>query len=117
MDERRIFGNAAEDLAAAFLVAKGMQVTHRQYRIKMGEIDLVAQDGDEIVFVEVKARKTSEFGYPEESVTQRKLSKIISVGEVFLKTHQLEASRYRIDVIAIEFHEDPPRITHICGVG
>lgn len=117
MDERRIFGNAAEDIAAAFLVEKGMSVTHRQYRVRAGEIDVVARDGDEVVFVEVKARKTSEFGYPEESVTRQKLAKIITTGEVFLKAHGLEDVRYRIDVIAIEFYVDPPRVTHIVGVG
>jgi len=117
MDERRIFGNAAEDIAAAFLIERGMTVTHQQYRTRVGEIDVIAQDGDEIVFVEVKARKTNEFGYPEESVTRQKLNKIMYAGEIFLKTHQLERSRYRIDVIAIEFYEEPPKITHIVGVG
>jgi putative endonuclease len=117
MDERRIFGNAAEDLAAAFLIEKGMVVTHRQYRTRAGEIDVVAQDGDEIVFVEVKARNTNEFGYPEESVTRQKLAKIMHAGEVFLKTHNLESSRYRIDVVAIEFYENPPKVTHLIGVG
>ena len=117
MDLRRIFGNRAEDLAASFLKKKGYKILERQYKSKHGEIDLIAREGDEIVFVEVKARQTSEFGYPEESVTRSKLSKIAAVGDEYLKDQKLERALYRIDVVAIEFDQNPPKITHLIGVG
>ncbi len=114
-DARRIFGNAAEHDAAAFLKSKRFEILEKQYRNRFGEIDIIARDGDEIVMVEVKARKDHEFGYPEESVTRTKLHKIAIVAEHYM------ASRpnipWRIDVIAIEYDHSPPNITHIIGVG
>ncbi|MFH1712046.1 MAG: YraN family protein [Patescibacteria group bacterium] len=116
-DIRRIFGNRAEHEAAAFLKKKGYKILQWQYKTNIGEIDLIARDGDEIVFVEVKARHSSEFGYPEESVTPIKLKKIIRVGEQYLQDQKLMQSSFRIDVIAIEQDQKPHKITHLPGVG
>ena len=115
VDARRKFGNAAEQNAAAFLIEKGMKIVARQYRNKFGEVDLIAQDGEEFVMVEVKARNNHDFGYPEESVTRSKLRKIAIVGEHFMSDHP--TIDWRIDVIAIEYDQSPPKITHIIGVG
>lgn len=115
VDARRIFGNAAEQDAAAFLKSKGMKVLEYQYRNRFGEIDIIAKDGEEIVMVEVKARNSHEFGYPEESVTRSKLRKIAIVGEHYMASQPNVA--WRIDVIAIEYDHAPPKITHIIGVG
>lgn len=117
IDLRRIFGNQAEDLAARFLKKKKLKILERQYKTKIGEIDLIAADGDEIVFVEVKARRSSEFGYPEEAVTPTKIEKIHRVGLQYLKEKGLSRSSYRIDVIAIENNNGNQKITHIEGVG
>jgi putative endonuclease len=114
-DQRRIFGNAAEDDAVAFLVSKKFSIIDRQYRNRFGEIDIIAQDGDEFVMVEVKARHDHEFGYPEEAVTRSKLRKIAIVAEFFMADHPHDI--WRIDVIAIEYDQSPPRVTHIVGVG
>lgn len=116
-DVRKIFGDSAEGLAAKFLQKKGLRILGRQYRTKLGEIDLIAKDGDEIVFVEVKARKSAAFGYPEESVTPAKLRKIANTAEMYMREKNFTGRPYRVDVIAIEFHFDPPRITHIEAVG
>ncbi len=115
VDKRRIFGNAAEADAAAFLKSKKMKIIDVQYRNRFGEIDIIAKDGDEYVMVEVKARKNHEFGYPEESVTKSKLRKIAIVAEHFMSDHS--GIDWRIDVIAIEYDHTPPKITHIIGVG
>lgn len=115
VDARRIFGNAAEHTAAAFLKSKGFEILEKQYRNRFGEIDIIARDGDEIVMVEVKARKDHEFGYPEESVTKSKLRKIAIVAEHYMESHP--RVEWRIDVIAIEYDQTPPKITHIIGVG
>ncbi len=115
VDARRIFGNAAEHTAAAFLQSKGMTMLESQYRNRFGEIDLIAQDGEEIVMVEVKARNDHEFGYPEESVTKSKLRKIAIVAEHYMASRPNTA--WRIDVIAIEYDHPLPKITHIIGVG
>ncbi len=115
VDPRRIFGNAAEQDAAAFLKSQGMTILEAQYRNRFGEIDIIAKDGDEFVMVEVKARKDHEFGYPEESVTKSKLRKIAIVAEHYMASRPHIA--WRIDVIAIEYDHTPPKITHIIGVG
>ncbi len=115
VDRRKIFGNAAEQDAAAFLKSKGLEILEKQYRNRFGEIDIIAKDGDEIVMVEVKARKDHGFGYPEESVTKSKLRKIAIVAEHYMSSHP--NIPWRIDVIAIEYDHTPPKITHIVGVG
>lgn len=98
-------------------MAKGMRILARQFQTRYGEIDLIAQDGEEIVFVEVKARRSGAFGYPEESVTSEKLEKIVRAGHMYLQTHGNGEAPFRIDVIAIEEGATPPKITHMLGVG
>ncbi len=115
VDKRRIFGNAAESDAAAFLIDLGYKIIAKQYTHRFGEIDLIAIDGKEYVMVEVKARQTSQFGYPEEAVTKQKLRKIAIVGQSYMD--HLPKSEWRIDVIAIEYNFSPPKITHLIGVG
>ena len=66
---RRIRGKVGEDLAANFLEQIGFKIIKRNYRFERGEIDLIAEEGDELVFVEVKARRSTTFGTPEEAVT------------------------------------------------
>lgn len=100
MDKRREFGNEAEQFVEGILKKKGYRILARQFRTKVGEIDLIAQDGDEIVFVEVKARKSIDFGFPEEAVTKAKIKKIYRTGMIFLSQfpHQPD---YRIDVASV----------------
>ncbi|MBT3230534.1 YraN family protein [Candidatus Uhrbacteria bacterium] len=116
MDPRRRFGNKAENLAARFLVSKGYKILKRQYRTRGGEIDLIALDGDEIVFIEVKARTTNEFGYPEESVTRDKLRKIQATAELYLSKSKSLNSPYRIEVVAVEYQKGMDPIITIVPV-
>lgn len=116
MDPRRRFGNVGEELAATFLESQGMNILASQYKKHFGEIDLIAQDGDEVVFVEVKARTTSMFGYPEDSVTPKKIGHILRVAQSYLQEKQQTESPWRIDVLAIEYHQDPPKIIHLKNI-
>lgn len=116
MDPRRRFGNSAENLAARFLISRGYKIMERQFRTRGGEIDLIARDGDELVFIEVKARALNDFGYPEESVTQLKLSKIQRTAEMYLSKYQRVGVPYRIEVVAIEYREDQDPIITIVPV-
>ncbi len=100
MDERREFGNSAEAFVEEELKKKGYRILARQFRTKLGEIDLIAQDGDEIVFVEVKARRTTEFGYPEEAVTKKKIQKIYRTAMIYLSQFHVQPS-FRIDVASV----------------
>ncbi len=94
-------GENAERLAEAFLQAKGMPVVERNFRGKVGEIDLVVKDGDEIVFVEVRARATKRFGGAAASVGGAKRRKIIRAAALWLQARGWEGA-CRFDVVALE---------------
>ncbi len=111
---RRLFGNKGERAAAKFLKAKGMKVVARQYATKWGEIDLIMLDGDTLVFVEVKTRRSSEGGRPEERVDRTKREHSTKAALAFLKSHGQLGHRSRFDVVAIVWPDEaqPPVITH-----
>lgn len=116
MDERRIFGNQGEALAADYLKSKGFRILERQFARPYGEIDLICLDGNEVVFVEVKSRRTNQYGYPEDSVTPKKIRHLLRVVEEYLLFSNLCESQWRIDVVAIEFYCQPPQVTHIKAI-
>jgi len=116
MDRRRIFGNAGEKIAADYLKKKGYKILEKQFGNRFGEIDLIAKDGDEIVFVEVKTRKSLALGYPEESVHEKKLHRMEITADAYLKSKTSEDQAYRFDVIAIVDEGGVFDIKHIIGV-
>ncbi len=97
----RQMGNWYEELAAAYLEQQGYQIIARQYRCRQGEIDLVARDGENIVFIEVKGRRSARFGLPQEAVDLRKQQRIRRVAQHFLWSNRQSESLCRFDVIAI----------------
>ncbi|HET7713528.1 MAG TPA: YraN family protein [Patescibacteria group bacterium] len=101
----RDIGNKAEDRAAEFLRRQGYQILDRNFRSKFGEIDLVALDGETLVFVEVKARASRRFGLPEEAVNPRKIRHITLAGQYYASLHPTLPQLQRIDVISIEGDE------------
>ncbi|MFH2136629.1 MAG: YraN family protein, partial [Patescibacteria group bacterium] len=100
--DRQDLGQLGEKLACGFLREKGYQILSQNYRTRGGEIDIVAKEGDIIVFVEVKTRVSREFGYPEEAIDQRKQHKLAMTAECYLTEHRLHEADYRIDAIGIE---------------
>jgi putative endonuclease len=103
-------GQLGEDLAAQFLQEKGYRIIERNYRYDRGEIDIVAQDGKDLVFVEVKLRETESFGSPEESITPFKEEQLKKVAEGYLFEHDAEDQQCRFDVVAITFVDRKPVI-------
>lgn len=101
VDPRRRFGNTGEALAAAYLMEKGFVILEAQVRTSFGEIDLIAQQGEEVVFVEVKTRAAESHGFPEESITRTKWRHMCQAAETYLTEHKLEHRPFRIDVVAI----------------
>ena len=114
MDKKEL-GDIGEAMASSFLIDHGMEIIGRQVRVGRGEIDLVMQDGEELVFVEVKTRQSNAFGNPEESVTRRKLERILRMAQIYLKKEGLECP-WRIDVVAINLSEKQSPIHYIVGV-
>ena len=81
-------GEPAEDLAAAFLEREGFKILERNYRCKMGEIDLIAQSGDTTIFVEVRARSSEAFGGAAESITATKRARLVRAAHHYLACHR-----------------------------
>lgn len=109
-------GNLGEDRAVIFLEQKGYLILTRNFRSQFGEVDIIAQDHDCIVFIEVKMRSSSIFGTPREAITSVKLQKIIMVGMLYLKSVSKEHSKYRIDAIEIENDGQDFKINHLENV-
>ncbi len=107
-------GSEGEDLAISYLERKGWTILERNYRFERSEVDIVAYDQVCIVFLEVKTRRSSRFGYPEESVDERKQAHIHKASMAWLYERKMEKSPIRFDVIGIELQHDlPPIIEHI----
>ncbi|HLD18129.1 MAG TPA: YraN family protein [Patescibacteria group bacterium] len=100
-ESRRALGTRGEEAIAFYLEGMGYRIAARQYRTANGEIDLVAEDGDEVVFVEVKTRRGTTFGFPEESVTDSKRQKIAATGQRFLEERGWTNRPFRIDVVSL----------------
>ena len=102
MNNRRQ-GNEFEALAADFLRRNGMRILQQNYYCKMGEIDIVALDGDYLVFVEVKYRKNNKTGSAAEAVNFNKMRKISRCADVYMMHHRMSGdTSVRFDVVAIE---------------
>lgn len=101
MDPRRAFGNAGEQAAADFLSGKGLAVIARQARTPFGEIDLVCEDGPELVFVEVKARRSEAFGAPELAITRKKHATMARCAQAYVDASADPGRPWRLDVVAV----------------
>ena len=87
--EHIIMGKKGEAIACAYLKKKGYKIVEQNYKNKIGEIDIICKDGEELVFVEVKTRSTYRFGLPREAVNEWKQNKIHNVAMVYLMKNKL----------------------------
>jgi putative endonuclease len=99
---RQEVGKLGEKLAQKFLKKRGYHILETGFRCRSGEIDIVAQQKDCLVFVEVRTKSNLDFGTPEESITQGKKRKLITSALSYMSTHQGLPPAWRIDVVAIE---------------
>ncbi len=98
---RIFFGRRGEDEAIKYLERRGYKILMKNYRCRLGEIDVIATEGDTLVFVEVKTRGGDEFGSGVESVDARKQRRIIAVSEVYMSENNLPDKAVRYDVVSI----------------
>jgi len=113
METRAELGRQGEALAEAFLRARGYRTLARNFRCRAGEIDLVVQDGDVVVFVEVRSRRGDRAGTPLESVDGRKQAQVVRVARHFLAARGLGERDARFDVVAVRFDAEPPAVEHV----
>jgi putative endonuclease len=113
--ERQEVGKLGEELARKFLKKRGYRIRETGFRCPHGEIDIIAQKKDWLVFVEVRTKVSLDFGTPEESITQTKKKKLIALALTYTSTHQNLPPLWRIDVVAVELDDKgkPRRIEHI----
>lgn len=108
---RQELGKSGEDLAAQLLEEHGYEILARRYRTRYGEIDIVARENGTVVFVEVKARTTGEFGRAAEAITPWKQRRLVSMATDFLARNQLTDRPCRFDVVAIDGAPPNPSVT------
>ncbi len=112
---KKELGENGEDIAYDFLKSKGYSIINRNYKSKIGEIDIIALDESknelEIVFVEVKTRVSQTYGFPAEAVDKNKARHIFKVAEFFLMINKIEDIACRFDVI--EILTDRPNVAYV----
>ena len=94
-------GLLGESWAKAYLAGKGYRILETGFRCALGEIDLVAEEAGELVFIEVKTRKDTSFGYPEEQLPFSKRKRLGRLAQVYLKQHERKERPARFDVVSI----------------
>lgn len=103
----RSLGEAGEDLAARYLTGQGMEVLDRNWRCPAGELDLVLADGEQLVFCEVKTRRTQRFGTPVEAVGPAKAGRLRRLAYAWLSEHDWWVESFRIDVVGVLLQPTP----------
>jgi len=103
--DRQEVGKLGEKAARKFLKKRGYRIRETGFRCPRGEIDIVAQQKDYLVFVEVRTKSNLDFGTPEESITQAKKKKLVTLALTYTSTHQNLPPLWRIDVVAVELDD------------
>ena len=98
---RTRLGTWGEELAGRFLQDKGYRILATNYRSTYGEIDIVARDGEELVFVEVRTRRRGSFGAPEESLSKAKIRRLLNTCQEYLQSTAGEGTEWRVDLVCI----------------
>jgi putative endonuclease len=118
VNARQQFGRAAETAAARYLTGEGWSILGRNVRVGRGELDLIVRRGAVLAFVEVKARRTSTFGSPEDAVDARKRRRVARLGELWLAARPWAlrgVSDVRFDIVAVDACARPPAVRHLPG--
>lgn len=106
-------GTRGEQIALQYLRELGIEIVETNYRFGRGEIDIIAQDGDVLVFCEVKSRTGEQFGDPEYAITPKKQRKIRRVAEGYLFEREIKQQACRFDVVTIRWLSNKPVINYI----
>lgn len=108
----KAIGNVGEQLAMAYLQDHGMEIVEMQYHYGHGEIDIIAREGEVLVFCEVKTRYSDEYGSPECAITPRKQAQLRKIAVAYLYEHEIRDQICRFDVVAIRMKGNVPHYRH-----
>lgn len=109
-------GNFGEDLACRYLEKSGYKIIARNFRIRGGEIDIIARDHDFLVFVEVKTRNSLKFGLPIEALTPWKIKALLKTALFYLQNISWNDKPYRLDAVCIDLTSEEPEIELIKNI-
>ena len=98
---RARLGTWGEGVAGRFLQDKGYRILTTNYRCRHGEVDIVARDGEELVFVEVRTRRGGSFGAPEESLSKAKIRRLLNTCQEYVQNTASEDAEWRVDLVSI----------------
>lgn len=113
LGEKKKIGNLGEELATKYLIKNGYEIIARNFQCKIGEIDIIAKDKNEIVFIEVKSRKILSYGMPAEAVDENKKKHIYRTAQYYLLINNILNIFTRIDVIEVYMMNRKYKINHI----
>lgn len=113
INQRQELGREGEDFATDYLQKQGYEIIDRNFECKQGEIDIIAKEKNEYVFIEVKTRQNFHYGMPCESVNERKQKHIWNATRYYIYSHKLEDQYIRIDVIEIYKRKNRFYLHHI----
>ncbi len=108
--ENLLLGKTGEETAVSLLKENGYKILARNFKTKIGEIDIIARDKDTISFVEVKTRHSDKFGLPQEAISSSKQRQISKAALAYLKDNNLLNKKARFDVISVILSGDEPKI-------
>lgn len=110
---KKEFGNTGEDIATKYLEKQGYIILERNFYCKQGEIDIIAKDKNEVVFVEVKSRSDIGYGLPSEAVTKQKIKHLCKTARYFLYKNKMFNEFIRFDVVEILIKSGKFNVNHI----
>ncbi|MHB1651034.1 MAG: YraN family protein [Desulfitobacteriaceae bacterium] len=117
MVDKRQLGLAGEEYAAQLLVKANLRIVERNYRCPKGEIDLIVQDGEQIIFVEVRGRSTGKRGWGEETITEWKRRRLFATAAFYLASQGYrDYPPLRFDIIALRWNQEKPEVKWLQGV-
>ncbi|MRR38665.1 YraN family protein [bacterium] len=114
--QKQALGRWGEETAVRYLEQRGYTILARNVHTAHGELDIVARKDGAIIFVEVKARSSNTFGFPEQAVTLRKQAHLVSAAEDYFAQHPESSETWQFDVIAITRSGSTPEIEHFENV-
>lgn len=111
---KKIIGSKGEEIAENLLLSKGYKIIRKNFRFgRYGEVDIIAEIDELLVFVEVKLRTNMKYGKPEDQINQTKIQNFKRACQGYLYINNIKDKEIRIDFIGIDFSEDQARINHI----
>jgi putative endonuclease len=111
--DRRAYGDAAEAAAARFLETRGYRIRSRNFRCRYGELDIVAEQGDTVCFVEVRMRSSAVWGDPAHTVSFAKQRRVVKAALHYLFAYDLREKMMRFDVVSVVGHGEQASVEHI----